>query len=259
MSLILGLLLVTAIPVALVLGARHLLRRTVSPTLLEHAEKVVPFVLGSIGGFFGLVAGFMLSTSWVEVRALRSAMTEEVNALVDIEDIAVNLPQPRADSLKHAVARYLQHIVNEELPAMREGRTSASTARALDDLWRPLSDYQPDSQWEVSLREIAIVKVMSIGEQRRQRIVASRERLPALLWGILVGAGLVVVSGACVVSLRYRFPTEAFLGSLTTIVALVLFSIFVLERPFQYELTTEASEYRMLWKVLGGGGHPLAP
>jgi hypothetical protein len=257
MSLLIQAILLLVAAVVAVLGTREILRRVLPRIVVEHGEKVIPFVLGSFGGFYGLIAGFMLSTSWVELRALRSAMTAEVNALADMGDIAANLPEPRADQLKRAIDNYLKAVVDSELPAMAQGRTSPTTTRALTQLWYPLGPYEPSSEWEVSLREIAINKVMDIGEQRRQRIVFSRERLPSILWWILVGSGAVVLAGSCVVSLNYRRPAGFFLGSLTVVVALVLFAIRVLERPFQYNLAPESSEYMSAWEVLGGPDTPM--
>ena len=179
-------------------------------------------------------------------------MTAEVNAVADMGDIAVSLPQPRADELQRAINEYLRTVVHDELPMMAEGRVNPATTRALTGLWVPLGNYEPQAEWEVSIREIAINKAMDIGERRRQRVVFSRERLPPILWWILGGSGLVVVAGACVVSLNYRTPTGAFLGALTAFVALALFSIHVLERPFQYHLSPESSDYISLWKALGG-------
>jgi len=243
--------------VAVVLGTRLILRRMLPPVVIEHGEKVIPFVLGTFGAFYGLIAGFMLSTSWVELRALRSAMTAEVNALADMGDIAANLPTDRAGELKQSINEYLKAVVDSELPAMAEGRTSPTTTRALTQLWIPLGHYEPKSEWEVSLREIAMNKVMAIGEQRRQRIVFSRERLPAILWWILIGSGTVVLAGAIVVSLNYNRPVGFFLGALTVVVTLVLFAIRVLERPFQYGLAPEATEYMAAWEVLGGPDTPM--
>ena len=104
-------------------------------------------------------------------------MTAEVNAVADMGDIAVNLPQPRADELTRAIDEYLRTVVNDELPMMAEGRVNPATTRALTGLWVPLGNYEPQAEWEVSIREIAINKAMDIGERRRQRVVFSRERV----------------------------------------------------------------------------------
>jgi hypothetical protein len=59
-------------------------------------------------------------------------------------------------------------------------------------------------------------------------------------------------AGACIVSLSYRRPTIIILSALIVFVALVLFAIHVLERPFQYQLSPEATDYIVLWNALGG-------
>jgi hypothetical protein len=252
MPLALQVLLIVFPPVIAVAGARALMRRLLPPTIIATAEKVVPYILGTFGGFFGLVAGFMLSNSWVELRALRNAMTAEVNAVADLGDIGANLPQQYDDELRQAINQYLRTVIDRELPLLAAGRVSPATTAALTELWRPLATFHPQTDADVSVRELGMNKVMSIGEQRRQRIVFSRERIPGLLWWILVGSGAVIVVGACVVSLSYRRPTIIVLSALTVFVALVLFSIHVLERPFQYQLSPEATDYIALWDALGG-------
>ena len=188
----------------------------------------------------------------VELRALRSAMMAEVNAVADMEDIAATLPQPHDEELKQAIYQYLNAVVDRELPLMAQSRVSPTTTAALTALWVPLDRFHAESDADVSLREIAMNKVMDIGEQRRQRIVFSRERIPGLLWWILIGSGAIIVAGSVVVSLNYHRPTSIFLSALTVLVALVLFSIHVLERPFQYGLSPESAEYKSVWEAIGG-------
>jgi hypothetical protein len=179
-------------------------------------------------------------------------MMAEVNAVADMEDIAATLPPPHDEELKRAIYQYLNAVLDRELPLMAQGRVSPTTTAALTELWVPLAQFHAVSDADVSLREIAMNKVMDVGEQRRQRIVFSRERIPGLLWWILVGSGAVIVAGACVVSLNYHRPTSIFLSALTVLVALVLFSIHVLERPFQYGLSPESNEYQAVWQAIGG-------
>src|SRR5215467_6365088 len=141
MPLFIQFLMIVVPPVLAVIALRVVLRRTLTPNVVDNAEKVVPFILGSFGGFFGLVAGFMLSNSWVELRALRSAMMAEVNAVADLEDIAATLPTPHDEELKQAIYQYLNAVLDRELPLMAQGRVSPTTTAALTELWVPLAQF----------------------------------------------------------------------------------------------------------------------
>src|SRR5215470_16438312 len=154
MPLAVQVLLIVVPPVIVVSAAHALLRRFLPHNVIATAEKVLPFILGTFGGFFGLVAGFMLSNSWVELRALRSAMTAEVNAVADLGDIGANLPQQYDGELRQAIDRYLRTVIDRELPLMAAGRVSPSTTEALTELWGPLGRFQPQTDADVSVREL---------------------------------------------------------------------------------------------------------
>jgi hypothetical protein len=252
MPLGLQIVLIVVPSVVIVLAGREVLRRRLSAEELDHAEHAVPFLLGTVGGFFGLLSGFMLSNAWSELSTLRNTMSAEVNALADMADIAAQLPQPQAGELNAAVITYFRAIVEDELPSMRRHRSSPAATRARVGLWRPLAQFDPKTAWDGTLRGIAINKVMEVGERRRQRLAFFRNRSPSRIWWILLMNGVVVVAGATIASLRYKRPAVVFLGALVVVVAVVLFSIHIMEHPFQYDLATKAPEYWENWKVLGG-------
>ena len=253
MPLFVQIILVVVPAVALVLGGRALLRRLLSAEEHEHAERAVPFLLGTVGGFFGMLAGFMLSNAWSDLRALRTTMSAEVNSLADLTNIAARLPQPHANEIRAAVVTYLRVVVDDELPMMiKEHRTSPAATTALAGLWDPLATYDPKTDWEGTLHGIAINKVMEVGEKRRQRISFLHDKSPSRIWWVLLMSGLVVVAGATIASLRYKRPAAWFLGALVVVVSIVLFTIHVVERPFQYGLAARYSGYWAQWVVLGG-------
>ena len=233
-------------------GVRLLLRRLLSPAQAEQAERTVPFLLGSIGGFFGLVGGLLLSSSWSDLRALRQSMTAEVGSLAVLDRAVSTLPPPLADELHRDILAYLQSVVRVELPKMSTGQTDPATAELLSKIWLALAHYDPKTPADVSLRSLAMEKLIEVGKSRQERIVFRRENLPLLLWVVLIGSGAAVIVGACFGSLRYNWPVPPFLSSLAGLIALILFSIHALHSPFTYHLTTPSSEYLRLWGVFRG-------
>jgi len=234
------------------IGLRTLLRRLLSPAHAEQAEHSVPFLLGSIGGFFGLVGGLLLSSSWGDLRALRQSMTAEVGSLAVLDRSVSTLPQPLADELHRDILAYLQSVVRVELPEMATDQTAPATAKLLSDIWLTLARYDPKTPADVSLRALAMEKLIEVAKLRQERIVFRQENLPLLLRVVLIGTAAAVIVGACFGSLRYKWPVPPFLGSLAGLIALILFSIHALHSPFQYHITTPSSEYLELWTVFRG-------
>jgi hypothetical protein len=234
------------------IGVRRLLRHLLTPEQAEQAERTVPFLLGSIGGFFGLVGGLLLSSSWNDLRGLRQSMTGEVGSLAVVDRAVSTLPRPLADTLHRDILAYLQSVVRVELPELSTGRTDPATAELLGDIWLALAHYDPKTPADVSLRSLAMEKLTDVARFRQERIAFRRETLPLLLWIVLIGSGAAVIVGACFGSLRYNWPVPPFLSSLAGLIALILFSIHALHSPFQYHLTTPSSEYLRLWAVFRG-------
>jgi hypothetical protein len=253
MASILLLILIVSAAVLAALGVRELLRRKLSPTSIAHAEKVVPILLGTVGGLYGLVAGFTLSNSWTDFKSLQTSITTEVNALSDLALFAESLPPHVRDELIDGIENYLETVRRRELIRLAEGRGSQETTVALKNLWRVLGEYHPETYWETSSRQLAFARITEVSEQRRSRIVNSRASLPGIMWAILLGGGVVVASGAIVVSLQYRRLAGVFLGALTAILTLVLIVIYVLDQPFRYGLGVETGEYVVLAEMLRNG------
>lgn len=252
--LIVGGIVIATIVAALAI--RHLLRHVMSPGQVEQAERTVPFLLGSIGGFFGLVGGLLLSSSWSDLRALRLSMTSEVGSLAVVDRVASVLPPPRSAELHRAIIAYLESVVHVELPEMSVGKIDTATSRKLGDVWLVLAQYEPPSPAGVSIRALGLQEAVDVAKARQERIAFRRENLPILLWAVLIGSGVAVIIGACSASAKYSWPVPPFLAALAGLIALILFSIHALHAPFDYHLATPSSEYLRLWDIYRG---PIPP
>jgi hypothetical protein len=244
--------LIVVATIVAALATRILFRHVFTDGQAEHAERTVPFLLGSIGGFFGLVGGLLLSSSWNDLRALRQSMTSEIGSLAVVDRVAGVLPPPLSAEVHDDVVAYVHSVVQVELPEMSMGRIDTVTARNLGNIWLALARYNPQSPAQVSIRALGLQETVDVAKARQERIAFRRENLPVLLWLVLIASGGAVIIGACTASVRHTWPVPPFLAALAGLIALILFSIHALHSPFDYHLSTPSSEYMRLWEVFRG-------
>ena len=246
--LISGLLVVAAAAVILVL--RILMARALPAERLAESEKILPFLIGTIGGYYGLLTGFVVSITWGGVQSVRSAALVEINALADLDRIALTLPAPAGPALRRNVGDYLRSVVDHDLDAMAHGRVSREATAAYGRLWSTVVKSPPDAEaWEASLLGRAFDKVGVVGEQRRIRILISTESLPAVVWIILLFGGAIILAGGTIVSLRYGPPAREAMIAVAAMLCVVLYAIFAMDRPFRFGFGPEKSGYETLWRA----------
>src|SRR5688572_21780199 len=85
--------LLIGIVVITILILRRIFRRIIATERVQEAEKILPFLIGTVGGYYGLLTGFILSIAWGDVQSLRNSALVEINALADLDRIAGSLPE----------------------------------------------------------------------------------------------------------------------------------------------------------------------
>lgn len=68
---------------------------------------------------------------------------------------------------------------------------------------------------------------------RRERVLASNSSLPALLWLVLIGGGILVVSFAFLFGVESGYSQVAMLSRLTLMISLLLFIVADAQHPLQ--------------------------
>ena len=255
------------LPVIFLLGAaivaivalRRGFRRVMVAEQVAESEKILPFLIGTVGGYYGLLTGFILSSVWGDVQTLRSTSMMEMNALADLDRIAITLPAPVRTEVQTAWGNYVRSVIDHDLKAMANGRISSEATDAYGQLWSTVARPRPDAApWEASLLGRALDKVGVVGEQRRIRILINTESLPVIVWGILLIGAAIILAGASIVSLRYGSPAREILIAVAAMMSVVLFAIYAMDRPFRHGYGPAATRYEMLYEARHDV-QPLAP
>jgi Protein of unknown function (DUF4239) len=246
-----------AIAVAAGLGARMLLRRWLSPDIVAGGEKILPFLVATIGLVYGMFTSLTLSGAVTQLRSLQATNATEIGALADIGHLAWTMSPQLGQRASREISDYVTAVIERELQADRGAVSDASPE--LGRLWQEITSYQASSS-QAALRDMALMKTMIVGDQRRIRLAVDREPLPRLIWFVLLFGGVVIASGACLASLRYGGQAALFLSALVAMLALVLTVIYVLEQPSRFGVGQRREWYeRVVTEMNPNSGVQPAP
>lgn len=226
-----ALLVVVAVVVAVACQALvDLLFRT---SRLEAAQQAAgDLFIQPVSGLYGVLVAFLLAAALSGYQDLRGGVAIESNAIADLVRIADLLPPPAGLEIRAAALEYTSSVINDEWARMTEGSASAETSAALANIWRQVQSFAPQTASETNAQALALDLVRSIALQRQLRIVAATRTIPSIVWVILAfGAAISIVMSSFSAPPGFLLR-HAFLAALAVMIALTLYTLYVLSHPF---------------------------
>ena len=120
---------------------------------------------------------------------------------------------------------------------MEEEMSSPKAWDLLDDLRTNLQNLDPTTPEEQVVYEQGFERMRDLADARRDRLLESKQGLPAILWVVLVTGGIVVVSFTYLFGLDSTAIHLLMVASLALVISLVLFTVAALNFPFKGDIT----------------------
>jgi protein-S-isoprenylcysteine O-methyltransferase Ste14 len=252
MSVVYGALVVGAACLAAVAGLT-LVQRLVPATIRKEHNDVAGFIYAALGVIYAVLLALVVITVWEEHERARITVEGEANALAEIFWLAHALPEPEGRHLQELARSYAEEVVDQEWPLMEQGRTPLmEPTRESTPGWVLIDDIRVTLQEEVEPRTVAgqehyaevLDQLQRLADARRTRLVEAEESIPTVLWVVLVVGGMVTVGFAYLFGLQNTWAHRLMVAALAGVIALVLFTIGVLDHPFSggARIGTEALE-----------------
>jgi protein-S-isoprenylcysteine O-methyltransferase Ste14 len=221
-------------------GGLMLVQRLVPATIRKEHNDVAGFIYAALGVIYAVLLALVVIAVWEEFGRAHVTVETEANALAEIFWLAHRLPESERHHLQELARAYAEEVVDKEWPLMAQGRAplmehTQATPRGwvlIDDIRATLQGYEPRGEAGQELYAEGLDQVQRLADARRTRLVQAEESLPAVLWVVLVVGGMVAVG------FTYLFGSEntgahmMMVASLAGVIALVLFTIGVLDHPF---------------------------
>jgi hypothetical protein len=195
-------------------------------------NDVTGWQLGILGTTYGVILGFMLFTVWNDFREAEVNTNLEASSLLTVSRIGLGLPSPDREAIHGLGLKYAEAAIYEEWPAMQVQKDSSASERVAGDMWKVLAEMKSEGAGSMRADHLATA-LKDLSERRNLREEEFRERLPKILWMLLVVGAGVTVGSACLLGNDNKWLHYCQVLALTFVVAVALAAIADLARPFE--------------------------
>jgi hypothetical protein len=195
-------------------------------------NDVTGWQLGILGTTYGVILGFMLFTVWNDFRGAEVNANLEASSLLTVSRIGAGLPSPARETIHALGLKYAEATINEDWPKMRMQQDSRASQRVEGDMWKVLAEMKSEAAGSRSADHLANA-LKDLSERRNLREEELRNRLPKILWLLLVAGAGATVGSSCLLGNDNKWLHYCQVLALTFVVSVALASIADLARPFE--------------------------
>jgi hypothetical protein len=208
-----------------------------------------------LGAMFGVIVGFSAFLVLNKYHAAEQTVQSEAGDVEEIYRLAEPLPEPKQEQIQALAASYARVVVDEEWPLMRQGRTSPRADALADELRGSIQEgYRTSTATEQEFFGVELDAMDELDEDREARLIAVRQRLPSILWIALVVLATTIIGFSYLIGMESRRLHLLTVGALATGIALVLFTIGILDRPFGTDFRVRPQPFELVLHEIGGKG-----
>jgi hypothetical protein len=209
-----------------------LVRRRVSVEFLETHHEVGGLFMVTYGTLYAVLLAFAVFVVWTDFKEAESNLELEANELADLYRMSQAFPDPFSTQIQNALLGYLTSVLNDEFPAMAEGRESPRTFDALQNIWNVYRTGGPTDSKSQVFYEKSIERLNEMGNNRRLRILKSHGTVPTILWCLLNSGAILLVGFTYFFGLKNLRSQALMTAALAGFLAFSLYLIYALNLPF---------------------------
>src|ERR687891_1784006 len=229
----------------------ELVQRLVPHEKRQEHNDVAGFLYAVIGVVYAVLLALLVIAVWEQYQGANETVESEANGVAEVAWLAHRLPEPERHELQEDARSYAQEVVEEEWPRMEEGLGGGVQSfpegwDLIDDMRGTLQDFEPSTEAEQELYAEGLDRISRLGDARRMRVVAAKEGLPGVLWAVLVFGAVVAVGFTYLFGMRNTWAHRLMVMSLTAVIALVLFTIGVMEHPFSGGASLQPEAFELI-------------
>jgi hypothetical protein len=196
----------------------------------EHNSILSPF-LTVVGLVYGALLGFTVVVGWQQFLSAEVNVSNEASTLTTMYRQTVAMPQPEQSQIRDLLRQYVDGVRGPEWGKLEFDDITNRARGALTEMYR-IAGTQPPTAVSSAINQQFLSELTVLASDRSTRILDAKPRIPTLLWCSLIFGGVVLIMLTSVLRLDSSRGHMILVGSVTVLLGLLLYLVFVLDHPF---------------------------
>jgi hypothetical protein len=209
-----------------------LVRRSATIQHLETHHEVAGFLIGIVGVVYAVLLAFVVIVVWERYNDAARGVTQEANQIGDLWQMAGGFGPELRTEVRASLVAYARAVIDTEFASMRQEEPSREAEAAFVRIWNTYRTAEPRSDTEKALYGQSLATMNVLSDARRTRLHEARDRMPGVVWAALVGGAAITIGFTFLFQLKSYSLQLVMTVAVTALIALVLFLVMALNRPF---------------------------
>jgi hypothetical protein len=156
----------------------------------------------------------------------------EASALLTVSRMGAELPSPEREAIHALGVKYAETTIHQDWPEMQMQENGDASEGVVGEMWKVLAGMKSGGSGENSADHLSNA-LKDLSERRNLRTEELRNRLPGILWLLLMAGAGATVGSSCLLGNDNKWLHYCQVLALTFVVSVALASIADLARPFE--------------------------
>jgi len=225
-----------------------LVRRRVLPRLHIHVQdsEFAGAMVQSVMVFYGLAVALIAVSVWQTYSDVSTTVSHEAIALAALYRDVSSYPEPVRAELQGELRDYVRQIIDESWPLQRHGKVPTAGVAMINDFQKVLTTFEPTTEGQKLLHSETLSAYNKMVEARRLRLDSVQTGLPGVMWVVILFGAIIGLSSTFFFRVEDARLHAILVTLLATFMALVIFMIFALDRPYRGDLGVTPDPYQLI-------------
>jgi Protein of unknown function (DUF4239) len=233
-----------------------LIRRRIHLDRLRVNNEVAGFKFATVGVLYAVLLAFAVIVVWEKFAEAERTVAKEAGAVATLYRLAGGLDEETGRVFRQNLTDYSKAVMNEDWPAMEQGRDSAHVREALDHAYATILALHPADQRGGAVLSEVLRQLDLVTQARRDRLVTAAGTVPGVVWLVLFAGAVLTISFTFFFGTQNVVVQTLMTGMLSLLIFAGLFVIVAIDRPFAGSVKVQPEALHAVLQEFGEAKHP---